>query len=194
MASGKIKSGNAILSLPLPPSTTNPGLLSSLLCPLLLFGRSVVSDPWGPHGPQPARLPCPSPSPEACSDSRPLSTVSCSPLAALWRLCRTGRWIYSFTRSFTHQAQIEPQLCTSTVLGEQVPSWEETMIKKHSSVPGPLGNCRRAYPAGRTRASGVQLPALPLPAHRMPELQFPYLQNDAKSRLLQHCGRQRWGP
>ena len=39
---------------------------------LLLFGRSVVSSYLRPHGLQPARLPCPSPSPRICSDSCPL--------------------------------------------------------------------------------------------------------------------------
>ena len=40
---------------------------------LLLFSRSVVSDSLQPHGLQHARLPCPSLSPRACSNSRPLS-------------------------------------------------------------------------------------------------------------------------
>ena len=40
---------------------------------LLSFSHSVVSDPLRPHGPQHARLPCPSPSPWACSNSCPLS-------------------------------------------------------------------------------------------------------------------------
>ena len=40
---------------------------------MLLFSRSVVSDSLRPHGLQHARLPCPSPSPRACSNSRPLS-------------------------------------------------------------------------------------------------------------------------
>ena len=35
----------------------------------LLFSPSVVSDSLWPHGPQHTRLPCPSPSPGACSDS-----------------------------------------------------------------------------------------------------------------------------
>ena len=39
----------------------------------LLFGRWVVSDSLWPQGPQHARLPCPSPSPGACSNSSPLS-------------------------------------------------------------------------------------------------------------------------
>ena len=40
---------------------------------LLLFSHSVVFDCLWPHGPQHARLPCPSPSPRACSNSRLLS-------------------------------------------------------------------------------------------------------------------------
>ena len=37
------------------------------------FGRSVVSNSLGPHGLQHSRPPCPSPVPEACWNSRPLS-------------------------------------------------------------------------------------------------------------------------
>ena len=40
---------------------------------LLLFSRSVLSDSLQPHGPQHTRLPCPSPSLGACSNSCPLS-------------------------------------------------------------------------------------------------------------------------
>ena len=40
---------------------------------LLLLSRSVVSDSLWLHGLQQARLPCPSPSPRACSNSCPLS-------------------------------------------------------------------------------------------------------------------------
>ena len=40
---------------------------------LLLFTHSVVSDSLRPHGLQHARLPCPSLSPGACSNSGPLS-------------------------------------------------------------------------------------------------------------------------
>ena len=39
----------------------------------LLFSHSVVSDYLQPHGLQHARLPCPSPSPGACSNSHPVS-------------------------------------------------------------------------------------------------------------------------
>ena len=51
-----------------------------VLCPLfkciaflLLFSRSVVSNSLQPHGVQHARLPCPSPTSGACSNSCPLS-------------------------------------------------------------------------------------------------------------------------
>ena len=52
----------------------------------LLFSHSVVSDSLQPHGLQHARLPCPSPSPGACSSLCPLSlwclpTISSSPPA-----------------------------------------------------------------------------------------------------------------
>ena len=40
---------------------------------LLLFSHSVLSDSLWPYGLQYARLPCPSPSPRACSNSCPLS-------------------------------------------------------------------------------------------------------------------------
>ena len=40
---------------------------------LVLFSYSVVSDSLWPHGLQHARLPCSSPTPEACSNSCPLS-------------------------------------------------------------------------------------------------------------------------
>ena len=36
------------------------------------FSHSIVSNPLRPHGLQHARLPCPSPTPRACSNSRPL--------------------------------------------------------------------------------------------------------------------------
>ena len=47
--------------------------LQTLQYLLLLFSRSVMSDSLQLHGLQHARLPCPSPSPGACSNSCPLS-------------------------------------------------------------------------------------------------------------------------
>ena len=56
----------------------------------MLFSRSVVSDSLQPHGLQHPRLPCPSLSPRACSNSCPLSwwfhptiSTSCHPLLLL---------------------------------------------------------------------------------------------------------------
>ena len=49
--------------------------------PLLLFSCSVVPHSLRPHGLQHARLPCPSPSPRACSDSYP-SSQWCHPTAS----------------------------------------------------------------------------------------------------------------
>ena len=40
---------------------------------LLLFSHSIMSDALQPHGVQHTRLPCPSLSPEVCSDLCPLS-------------------------------------------------------------------------------------------------------------------------
>ena len=42
------------------------------------FSRSVMSDSWGSNGLQPARLPCPSPTPGACLNSCP-SNQWCHP-------------------------------------------------------------------------------------------------------------------
>ena len=48
-------------------------LLYTFLLLLLLFSCSVVSNSLRPHGLQHPRPPCPSPTPWACSNSRPLS-------------------------------------------------------------------------------------------------------------------------
>ena len=53
-------------------------LYTVLLSDSVQFTRSVVSDSLRPHGLQHARLPCPSPSPGACSNSCP-SSQSCHP-------------------------------------------------------------------------------------------------------------------
>ena len=67
----------------------------------LLFSHSVVSDSLQPHGLQHTRLPCPSPSPEACSNSCPLSqrchlTISSSviPFSCLQSFPASGSFLY----------------------------------------------------------------------------------------------------
>ena len=47
-------------------------LVKAMIFPVQ-FSRSVVSNSLWPHGQQHARLPCPSPTPKACSNSCPLS-------------------------------------------------------------------------------------------------------------------------
>ena len=42
------------------------------------FSHSVMTDSLRPHGLQHARLPCPSPTPRACSNSCPLSSIKTS--------------------------------------------------------------------------------------------------------------------
>ena len=46
---------------------------TEVICILLLFSSSTVSDSLQPHGLQHSRLPCPSLSPRACSNSCPLN-------------------------------------------------------------------------------------------------------------------------
>ena len=69
---------------------------------ILLLRHSVVSDPLRPHGLQLARLPCPSPSPRACSYSCPLSqwchpTISSSvvPFSCLQSFPASGSFLMS---------------------------------------------------------------------------------------------------
>ena len=65
----------------------NCWILDSWNLKLLLFSCSVVSNSLWPHGLQHARLPCPSPSPRALSNSCPLRTwchlILCCPLLLL---------------------------------------------------------------------------------------------------------------
>ena len=79
-----------VLSLGEPSSKAGPRFLRSafsapntvgaqMLVQLVQFSLSVVSDCLGPHGLQLARLPCPSPTPRACSNSCPCHpTISSS--------------------------------------------------------------------------------------------------------------------
>ena len=65
----------------------------------LLFSHSVMSDSLWPHGLQHTRLPCPSPSPGACSNSCPLSRwchpTICHPLLLLSSIFPSIRVFYN---------------------------------------------------------------------------------------------------
>ena len=64
---------------------------------LLLFSHSVVSDSLQPHGLQQARLPCPSPSPGAWSNSCPLSRWCHSTISS--SIVPFSSWSQSFQAS-----------------------------------------------------------------------------------------------
>ena len=76
----------------------NSGLMiRSLVKPFreLFFSCSVVSNSLGPHGLKHARLPCPSPSPRACSNSCPSRACSNScPSRACSNSCPSSRWCH----------------------------------------------------------------------------------------------------
>ena len=57
----------------------NKDLCTSIIIIIYQFSHSVVSDSLWPHGLQHARLPCPSPTPGACSNSCP-SSQWCYPI------------------------------------------------------------------------------------------------------------------
>ena len=76
----------------------------SFLFSLLLFSRSVVFKSLQPHGLQYARLPYPSPSPRACSNSCPLSwwchsttLSSVIPFSSCLQSFPTSGWSWLFT-------------------------------------------------------------------------------------------------
>ena len=71
---------------------------------LLLFSHSVVSDCLWPHGLMHTRLPCPSQSPRACSNSCPLSwwchpTIKRHQIIPI-KVSRCLHWIYVFISSW----------------------------------------------------------------------------------------------
>ena len=90
---------------------------------LLLFGCSVRSDSLWPHGLQHARLPCPSPSPGACSNSCSLSQW-CDPMdytAHGILQVRILEWVvFPFSRG---SSQLKNQTQVSHIAGRFFTSW-----------------------------------------------------------------------
>ena len=95
----------------------------------LLFSRSVMSDSLQPHGLQHARLSCPSPSPEACSNSCPLSwwchqTISSSVIAfssCLHSFPASGSFLIS--RLFISGGQSIGASASASVLPINIQGW-----------------------------------------------------------------------
>ena len=80
---------------------------------MLLFSPAVLSDSLRPHGLQHAGLPCPSPSPRACSNSRPLSQ-GCHPTISF-----SVAPFSSFPQSFPYPSHIP----ASPSLSLECPLW-----------------------------------------------------------------------
>ena len=96
---------------------------------LLLFSRSVVSNFLRLHGLQHARLPCPSPSPRACSNSCPLSQW-CHPTISS-SVVPFSSYIQSFpvlgsfpvSQLFTSRGQSIRASASSSVLPMNIQDW-----------------------------------------------------------------------
>ena len=94
-----------------------------------LFSRSVMSDSLWPHGLQHARLPCPSPSPGACSNSCPLSwwchsTISSSvaPFSFCLPSCPTSE-SFRMSQLFTSGSQSTGASVSPSVLPMSIQDW-----------------------------------------------------------------------
>ena len=92
------------------------------------FSCSVVSDSLWPHGLQPARLPCPSPTPGACSNSCPLSqwchlTISSSviPFSSCLQSSPASGSFQSVSSS--HQVQGIEASASASVLPVDIQDW-----------------------------------------------------------------------
>ena len=105
-------------------------ILSSLFYWLfLLFGHSVMSNSLRPHGQQHARLPSPSPSPGACSNSCPLSqwchpTISSSVIpfpSCLQSFPASGSFLMS--QLFTSGGQSIGASASASVLPMNIQDW-----------------------------------------------------------------------
>ena len=120
------------------PSSTSSSLSASPLlteCPSCLeccsvpFSHSVVSDSLQPYGLQHARLPCPSPTPGACSNSCPSSrwchpTISSSvfPLSScLQSFPASGPFLMSWL--FTSRGQSIRASALASVLPMNIQDW-----------------------------------------------------------------------
>ena len=92
------------------------------------FSHWVISNSFRPHGLQHTRLPCPSPSPGACSNSCPLS-LWCHPTIEFSVTCFSCPWSFlvsgSFPMSqlFTSGGQSTGISITPSVLAMNIQGW-----------------------------------------------------------------------
>ena len=97
--------------------------------PLLLLSHPVMSGSLLPHGLQHARLPCPSPSPRACSNSCPLSqwchpTISSSVVLLSSCLQSFPAWgSFSVSQVFASSGQNIGVSSSASVLPMNIQDW-----------------------------------------------------------------------
>ena len=97
--------------------------------PSVQFSCSVESDSLQPHGLQPIRLPCPSPTPRACSNSHPLSwwchpTISSSAIpfsSCLQSFPASGS--FSVSQFFSSASQSIGASASASVLPVNIQDW-----------------------------------------------------------------------
>ena len=96
---------------------------------LLLFSRSVVSDSLQPQGLQHTCLPCPSPSPRACSNSCPLSewclpTISSSviPFFSCLQSCPASE-SFQMSQLFTTSGQSTETSASASAVPVNIQGW-----------------------------------------------------------------------
>ena len=101
-----------------------------ILCLSIQFSHSVVSDSLRPHGQQHARLPCPSPTPRAYSNSCPLSqwchpTVSSSvdPFSSRLQSFPWALGSFSMSQFFESDSQSIGVSASASVLPMNVQNW-----------------------------------------------------------------------
>ena len=95
---------------------------------LLLFGRQVMSDSWWSHGLQHTRLPCPSLSPRACSNSCPLSrwcylTISSSVTLFFCLQSFPASGSFPMSQLFALASQSIGALASASVFPMSIQSW-----------------------------------------------------------------------
>ena len=95
---------------------------------LIQFICSVMSDSLWPHGLQHARLPCPSPTPGACSNSRPSTlwchpTISSSVISSFCLQSFSASGSFSMSQFFTSGGQSIGVLPSASVLPMNIQDW-----------------------------------------------------------------------
>ena len=95
---------------------------------LIQFICSVMSDSLWPHGLQHARLPCPTPTPGACSNSRPSTqwchpTISSSVISSFCLQSFSASGSFSMSQFFTSGGQSIGVLPSASVLPMNIQDW-----------------------------------------------------------------------